>query len=34
MATRYESLKQASLGMIHLALACIRLKRIENVNKA
>ena len=34
IATRYEKLKQTFLGMIHLALGFIRLRRIANVNSA
>jgi transposase len=34
VATRYEKLKQTFLGMIHLALGFIRLKRTANVNRA
>jgi transposase len=33
VATRYEKLKETFLGMIHLALGFIRLKRIRNVNR-
>jgi len=33
VATRYEKLKATFLGMIHLALGCIRLKRTVNVNR-
>lgn len=32
VATRYEKLKQTFLGVIHLALGFIRLKRTANVN--
>jgi transposase len=32
VATRYDKLKQTYLGMIHLALGFIRLKRLANVN--
>jgi transposase len=34
VATRYEKLKATFLGMIHLALGFIRLRRLSNVNKA
>jgi transposase len=34
VATRYEKLKQTFLGIIHLALGFIRLKRTVNVNRA
>jgi len=33
VATRYEKLKQTFVGMIHVALGFIRLKRIVNVNR-
>lgn len=33
VATRYDKLKQMFLGMIHLALGFIRLKRTANVNR-
>lgn len=33
VATRYEKLKETFLGMIHLVLSVIRLKRIANVNR-
>jgi transposase len=32
VATRYDKLKQTYLGMIHLALGFIRLRRLANVN--
>ena len=34
IATRYDKLKETFLGMIHLALGFIRLRRIVNVNRA
>jgi transposase len=34
VATRYEKLKQTFVGMIHLALGFIRLRRLANVNSA
>lgn len=34
VATRYEKLKQTFVGMIHLALSFIRLRRLANVNSA
>ena len=34
VATRYEKMKQTYLGMIHLALVFIRLKRLVIVNRA
>jgi transposase len=34
VATRYEKLKETFLGMIHLALGFIRLKKRKNVNTA
>jgi transposase len=33
VATRYEKLKATFLGMIHLALGFIRLRRLNNVNR-
>jgi transposase len=34
IATRYEKLKETFLGLVHLALAFIRLRRPANVNTA
>jgi transposase len=34
VATRYEKLKETFLGMIHLALGFIRLRKLVNVNTA
>jgi transposase len=34
VATRYDKLKATFLGMIHLALGFIRLRRVRNVNTA
>jgi hypothetical protein len=34
MATRYEKLKETFLGMIHLVLGFIRLRKLANVNTA
>jgi hypothetical protein len=34
LATRYEKLKETFLGMIHLVLGFIRLRKLVNVNTA